>query len=252
MSSAAASTAPPGPRANGSHDIGGAAELGPVPVDRDGPAFEEPWEGVVMALSLGAVVGGVFAVDQHRAAVGGIHPALYMSTEYFEQWLYALERCLVAAGKLEADEIEARVTAVAEDPDLDLPSGENEELETRMRMLLAHGIPEAQLDREPAFAPGDEVTTRVIRTDPGRGHTRMPAYAQAKRGVVGAVYPPQPLADAIVAGEGMRLEYVYSVRFSARDLWPDAEPGNTVGVDLWETYMEPAGEGSAANEQEEG
>ena len=34
---------------------------------------------------------------------------------------------------------------------------------------------------------------------------------------------------------------VYSVRFDGRELWGEsAEPGHTVAIDLWESYLEPA------------
>ena len=36
-------------------------------------------------------------------------------------------------------------------------------------------------------------------------------------------------------------DYVYTVRFDARELWgPRAEPNAVVHLDLWEPYLEPA------------
>lgn len=233
------------PRVNGSHDVGGAAELGPVPVHEDGAVFPEEWEGLVMAMSLGGVVAGVFQRDQHRAAVGNIHPALYMATTYYEQWLYALETCLVQVGLVTRDEIEERVTAVAENPDLPLPENDKPELAEVMKMAIAHGIPECEIEEEPVFSPGDRVRAKIERVEP-LGHTRMPAYAQGQVGVIEAVFPPQPGANPVDAGGEVPIEHVYRVCFRAGDIWPDADPSDSVRVELWEGHLEPAdGEGEA-------
>jgi nitrile hydratase beta subunit len=247
----AAPTRPPvPPRVNGSHDIGGAAELGPVPVHEDGLVFPEPWEGVVMGMSLGGAVSGVYAIDQHRAAVGRIHPALYMATTYYEQWLYALETCLVGAGVVTREEIENRVTSVAENPDLPLPENDNPELTERMKMVIAHGIPEWDLDTEPVFSPGDRVRAKVVRVD-SAGHTRMPGYAQGRTGVVEEVFPPEPRSNPVDAGGERPIEHVYRVCFKASDIWPDADPEDSVRVELWESYLETAGGNSPSESREE-
>jgi hypothetical protein len=33
---------------------------------------------------------------------------------------------------------------------------------------------------------------------------------------------------------------LYSVRFDAHELWGDGQPGATVNVDLWDSYLERA------------
>jgi len=36
-------------------------------------------------------------------------------------------------------------------------------------------------------------------------------------------------------------EHLYTVRFTARNLWgPDADPKHSVTADLWESYLAPA------------
>lgn len=95
--------------------------------------------------------------------------------------------------------------------------------------------------REAAFAPGDRVRVRAV--DPG-GHTRVPRYV---RGHVGRIVEPQgswPLADDRAAGAAApSVQTVYTVAFAARDLW--GEGMHEVTVDLWESYIERAGEGPA-------
>jgi nitrile hydratase len=73
------------------------------------------------------------------------------------------------------------------------------------------------------------------------GHTRLPRYVRGRLGQVrahrgGHVYP-----DARAAGLGDCPQHLYSVEFRARELWGDAaSPRDTVRLDLWESYLEPA------------
>jgi hypothetical protein len=71
-------------------------------------------------------------------------------------------------------------------------------------------------------------------------HTRLPRYARGRIGVVERVQPAAPLPDdnarRIVPP---RVEPVYTVRFTAADLW--GEGSHTVTVDLWESYLEAVG-----------
>jgi nitrile hydratase len=47
--------------------------------------------------------------------------------------------------------------------------------------------------------------------------------------------------DANAAGQGQKPQHLYSVRFSARELWgAKAVPTDGVYLDLWEDYLEPA------------
>ncbi len=40
---------------------------------------------------------------------------------------------------------------------------------------------------------------------------------------------------------GEKPQHVYSVRFTARELWGDqAKPGDSVYLDMWDDYLEPA------------
>jgi nitrile hydratase beta subunit len=239
------------PLVNGCYDIGGAAELGPVPVDDDGAVFREPWEGLVMGMSLGGVASGAFTRDQHRAAGGAIHPALYLAASHYEWWMYSLETILVRAGLVSRNEIESRVAEVTENPDLPLPDNDNAELTERIKMVIAHGIPGWELDTEPIFAAGDTVRAKVVRVEHWTGTTRMPAFVQGREGVIEAVLWPEPLSNPVDAGGDQPVEHLYAVRFQASDLWPDANPNDTIRIQLWESHLEPAGGASAAEPREE-
>jgi nitrile hydratase len=238
------------PRVNGAHDLGGAPDLGPVPVEPPGPVDNARWEDVVFTLMLGGAMSGVFGVEAHRTAMEGIHPALYMGCSYFERWLVGVETCLIGAGVTTAEEIERLVDEVAADPDRELPPGRNPELTEAIRAILAEGFQgEGWPERKPRFAVGEEVRAKVIRIEPGRGHTRSPGYVHGHLGLVEEVYPPQPLGEAIVAGEDV-TEFVYRVDFRAADLWPEADPRDRVKTDLFESYIEPPGAAATTGKEE--
>ena len=85
------------------------------------------------------------------------------------------------------------------------------------------------------FSPGDRV--RTTRADPPH-HSRLPRYA---RGAVGTVVEPQgrhPLADLRAQGLTAEPEPVYTVRFSAGELFGQGD--HSVTVDVWESRLEDA------------
>ena len=74
------------------------------------------------------------------------------------------------------------------------------------------------------------------------GHTRCPRYIRGKAGTVvrNDVIASVPDIEAH-AGSHRRNEPTYSVAFDAAELWgADGEPGVTIHVDLWDSYLEPA------------
>ncbi len=86
-----------------------------------------------------------------------------------------------------------------------------------------------------SFAPGDPV-----RTSPANpaGHNRLPRYLRGKRGRIVALRGSFPLADLRAEGRPAPDEPLYTVAFSAAEVWgPDAEPRETLHADLWESYL---------------
>ena len=55
------------------------------------------------------------------------------------------------------------------------------------------------------------------------------------------LHGPQIFPDTNAHGLGEHPQPLYNVRFDARELWGEsAEPRQTVSLDLWESYLEPA------------
>jgi nitrile hydratase subunit beta len=95
----------------------------------------------------------------------------------------------------------------------------------------------AQVTDAPRFRIGDAVLAR--NTNP-IGHTRLPRYIRGKRGIIQCNHGGFVFADTRAHGLGDHPQYVYSVRFEARELWgSEASPHDGVYIDLWESYIEP-------------
>ena len=91
------------------------------------------------------------------------------------------------------------------------------------------------IDDPPAFAPGDQVRAKDMRTD---GHTRLPGYIRGRTGTVQARRPSALLPDTNAHFRGENPQHVYTVEFDSAELWgPDAEAA-TLRSDLFESYLE--------------
>ena len=90
---------------------------------------------------------------------------------------------------------------------------------------------------EPAFAVGQAVRTRRrVASD----HTRLPRYALDVRGRVIEHHGAHLLPDEGAKGNHVG-DHLYTVAFAATELWgPDADPRDSVTLDLWERYLVPA------------
>jgi nitrile hydratase len=86
------------------------------------------------------------------------------------------------------------------------------------------------------FSPGQRVRTRRDNPD---GHTRIPVYLRGRRGVIERVVGTAPFSDAEAKGIRGRNEPLYTVAFSAAELWgAEADPSQTLAADLFESYLE--------------
>jgi hypothetical protein len=92
--------------------------------------------------------------------------------------------------------------------------------------------------RRPAFRPAKPWQARNLNPT---GHTRLPRYARGKRGVVHHWHGAHVFADSSARGDGECPQHLYTIMFSARELWGgDAAPNDKVYLDLWEGYLDPA------------
>jgi len=90
----------------------------------------------------------------------------------------------------------------------------------------------------PRFRAGERVNVRNINPV---HHTRLPRYVRGKRGTVEHDRGVFVFPDTSAHGQGHKPQHVYSVRFTARELWgPLASERDVLYLDLWDDYMDPA------------
>ncbi|MFI5317778.1 MAG: nitrile hydratase subunit beta [Myxococcota bacterium] len=208
---------------DGIHDLGGMSGFGAVEIERNEPTFHERWEARAFALNgLGIGVLEAYNVHEYRHAVERMDPAHYLAASYYERWLTGVATLLVEKGIVTRAELERR--ARGRFP-LSRPAAE----------VKPTGVTPRERAR---FAAGDAVVVREIHP---RGHTRVPRYVRGKRGVVVRASRGFEFPDLAAHALAAHVELTYHVEFDARALWTDAaESRETVVVDLWESYLEPA------------
>ncbi len=97
----------------------------------------------------------------------------------------------------------------------------------------------ARIDEDlPAkFTVGDRVLTRNIHPF---GHTRLPRYARARHGTIACDHGVFIFPDAHALGEGAKPQHLYSVHFTARELWGQhGSERDGIYLDLWDDYLDP-------------
>lgn len=224
---------------NGAHDLGGMHGFGPVVAEPDEPVFHAEWERRAFGLTLAMGAWRRWNLDMSRSAREQMSPAEYLATSYYEHWLFGLERLLVEKAFVSPDEL-ARVARGEPTPS----SGPAEVHDGALRRDSVPGVLRnrraARLDDPvpPKFRVGQTVLARNIHPP---GHTRVPRYVRGRRGRVAIDHGVFIFPDTHAAGEGTKPQHVYSVRFTARELWgPDAPARDSVYVDLWDDYLEAA------------
>lgn len=228
---------------NSAHDVGGMHGFGPVVPEENEPVFHEEWERKAFVTHMATVFQGVVGpLDAVRHSGERMGNRQYLSTSYYEQWLLKTEKLLVETGTVSADELTERGDLVRQDPArFALPAADGpDELSRLVGTIIEHGgSPLREIDAVPSFLVGDEVVT--TRRSP-KGHTRIPRYARGRRGRIVLHHGAHVFPDANAHGLGECPEHLYTVRFEATELWgEDADGAGAVHVDLWESYLSPAG-----------
>lgn len=216
---------------NGGHDLGGMHGLGPINPEPESqePIFHHQWEKRVFALTLAAGFLGRWNIDISRHARERQHPADYLRHSYYENWLVGLERLLDETGLLSC--VEQRDQTPSRPID-----GLRVLVAKEVATTLAKGGPAIMdIEEQPQFGPGDKV--RVHNSNPV-GHTRAPRYARGKHGTITIHHGAHVFADRNAHGQRTG-QHLYSVRFSARELWgQEGHARDSVQVDLWESHLE--------------
>lgn len=217
---------------NGPQDLGGQMGFGPVAPEQDEPIFHAPWERRALALTLAMGATREWTIDMSRHARESLAPAQYLSSSYYEIWIAGLRRLMLARGLVTEDELATgRMAAPAKKVAGKL-------LAKNVSTALAKGGPTTRPGTAPRFRLGDKVRTKNMHP---ATHTRLPRYLRGHEGEIVLLHGAHVFPDTNAHGGGEEPQPLYTVRFSARDIWGAARnPRDTVSADLWESYLEPA------------
>jgi nitrile hydratase subunit beta len=211
------------------HDMGGGQNFGPVAAEPDEPWFHHEWERRVFGLTLAMGATGQWNLDQTRFARESLPPAKYLASSYYEIWLEGLTRLMLERGLVTAGELQSGSSATPPKP-VNVLSAE------RVPAVLAN---RRATGREPTnaarFRVGDAVRTANLHP---RSHTRLPRYCRDKPGTIVRVHGVHVFPDANARGVGEQPQWLYGVRFEARDLWGADTTAAAVVVDCFEPYLE--------------
>ena len=218
---------------NGAQDLGGAMGFGPINPEKDEPYFHADWEKRALALTLAMGATGEWNIDVSRHARETLHPADYLAKSYYDIWVSALEKLMVARDLATQGEIASGAMATPPKAVKRVLRGAD------VPAVLARGGPcDRPAARAAKFKVGDQVRTIIEHTT---RHTRLPRYARGKIGVIERAHGAYVYPDANAHGEGEQPHWLYTVRFSAAELWGrDGDPNAFMSIDAWEPYLESA------------
>ena len=207
---------------DGMHDLGGRQGFGPVvmePYERHYHARWEPATRLLFRVILPRhLPNGTDGALRH--AIERMDAAQYLSSSYYERWLTAAATLAVESGIVTHADLEDRAGGP---------------------FPLSRPVTAATITDPPAARARFDVGDRVrVRGWHPRGHTRCPWYIRGHVGVVTRRDGVFSLPDVEAHSEHRVHEPTYSVRFGADELWNDGQPGVTVNVDLWDSYLDPA------------
>jgi nitrile hydratase len=217
---------------NGVHDMGGMTNMGPIAPEPEAeePVFHHPWEGRVHAMSVASPTRANIDAGRHQREL--IPGPEYLAMSYYEKWFRGMSELLVSRGFVSPQE---------------MASGQADPAAARAKPVLfaadvatrfSHRGSFVREGAPPAFAEGERVRARNLNPP---GHTRLPRYVRGREGVITALHGAHVFPDSHAHGKGEDPRPLYTVRFTARELWGEAaNPRDSVSLDLWEPYLERA------------
>lgn len=215
---------------DGIHDLGGMEGFGPIPVktgDHDFCDFQD-WEKRLYALHNCRPARGI-TIDWFRHAIERMPPGDYLTFPYFNKWCTNWLVLMIDDGVISLDEVKAG--------HVDMPNSQAAPITVEQALRINARSDTsfmAASETAPMFKVGERARTR--RAMPS-GHHRLPRYARDASGTVMAHHGSHLLPDEGAKGRHVG-EHLYTVSFSASDLWgDDANPRDTVNLDLWESYL---------------
>ena len=212
---------------NGIHDMGGMQGVGEIGYKEGAPGFNKAWEVRLFALVQAMQTGSL------RQYIERIPAPDYLRMGYYERWYTALVTRIIERGSLTRAEVDSgRVDPASAKATPALTR------EIASELLFRSPKTEQDVELTPRFHVGERVRGRNINP---ATHTRMPRYTRGKTGVVERDRGVFNLPDNEETSAEPRPQHVYLIRYAGRELWgEEAPPNDSVYIDMWEDYLEPA------------
>jgi nitrile hydratase len=99
-------------------------------------------------------------------------------------------------------------------------------------------------DVPPRFAPGARVRIRDDWPEErGPCHIRTPHYVRGRTGTVERALGAYPNPEDLAFARPAPRRALYHVRFDQKPLWDEGNPRDSVLIEIYEHWLEPAPEG---------
>ncbi len=213
---------------DGIHDLGGKQGFGPVAVDSEYHRMDDPIDAFGWTMNQTLRAPGL-SIDWWRHIRELTPPVDYLTRPYFDQWVMTQLIAMLDTGVLTLEEV------LTHQP---IPLAEPVPAMSVADVLAANRAAGKRFDTPIAAAPRWEIGSSVLmRNASFSGHSRLPNYVLGKAGVITAQHGAHWFPDACAHGDE-RAEHLYTVEFTAAELWPqDAVENNLIYLDLWECYF---------------
>jgi len=218
---------------NGVHDMGGMHGFGSVELEAREPVFHAPWEGRLFALRRAAGAWRKWNIDAMRYSIERLAPSDYLTASYYARQYLGFAELLVERGLVTRAEIDSGRPEAGGSKLTPPLTG------AKIPQMVADGSPTSRDVGKPSrISVGQLVRTRKINPV---NHTRLPRYARGRSGTIVRDHGVFVFPDSNSQFQGEQPQHLYSVRFSARELWGDqASARDAVYLDLWDEYLEAA------------
>jgi nitrile hydratase len=207
--------------------------MGPIQAEQNEPVFHADWQGRAFAMTRAMGQWRKWNLDASRYQRELIPPSDYFRMSYYERWIVALVELMLKTGLVTGVEVESGKR------DKGLPKQTPALTADKVQPLITKGVPASRdVPAVARFQAGQKVRSRNMNPV---GHTRLPRYARGKIGTINRDHGVFVFPDSNAHFLGEKPQHVYSVRFSARELWGEqAAPQDSVYVDMWDDYLESA------------
>jgi nitrile hydratase subunit beta len=219
---------------NSIHDMGGMHGMGPIDVREDERPFHAEWEGRAWGLIRAAGPFGPARRRSFRYEHEVLPPAEYLQMQYYERFIKVLVDRLLAAKLVTQAELDSGHA----DPAAPKYTPRVTPASVAAQLAQRRSLRRTDVQIRSGFRVGQSVRARNINPI---GHTRLPRYLRGHRGTIEADQGIFDFQDTDADGYALpnRPQHVYTVRFTARELWGEAaNPRDTIHAELWEEYLE--------------